>query len=123
MRLDPNSEVAVDRFVFFGIQERSAEVLNESAAVASSYIATHPEDGLVRVDRALCFEILKRHGAAATDFAIAASRLHSAKYYTFAGWARYRAGDRREARMLWNSALSIQRAYRPALRALQKTSV
>lgn len=122
MRLDPNSEVAVDRFVFFGIQERSVKALNDSAAVATSYLLVHPQDGFIRADRALCFQILKRYEAAASDFAVAARSLHSAKYYTFAGWARYRAGDPLKARRLWNSALSIQRSYGPAVGALKKTA-
>lgn len=122
LRFDPNLEAAADRFVFFGIQLRTRESLIESARLGTSFLTTHQDSGIILSDRALCYQMLKRYDLAASDFALAAKRLHSPKYFTFAGWARYRMGDRRTARRFWSAALSIDRTYSPALGALRKTA-
>lgn len=120
--LDDDLTPAVDRFAFFGAEQRTSSSLRESASVATRYLIRHPDDGLVLADRALCFELLKEYGPAARDFGAAAAQMRSAKYFTFAGWARYRLGDRKGARTLWGSALHLDASYSPALGALRRTA-
>lgn len=121
--LDRDHAAAVDRYAFFSIEERTQHGLRSALDIATMYLQRHPKDGTVRADRALCYQILKRYHAASVDFTAAADELHSAQYYTFAGWARYRLGDRPAARRLWNLALKMDASYGPAWGAIRKTGV
>ncbi len=121
MRFDHNLGPAVDRFVFFSIEQRTPKRLREAIIVASAFLSDHPHDAALLADRALCYQLIKRYNLAAADFAAAASASRSAKYYTFAGWATYRLGERERARHFWKTALSIDGQYSPAVGALRKT--
>ncbi len=118
--IDRDLAAGVDRYTFFSFQQKTSGALRSAVVVASAYLKRHPDDGAIRADRGLCFQILKQYSAASRDFTAAANQLHSAQYYTFAGWARYRIGNRLAARRLWNLALKVNPSYSPAVGALRK---
>ncbi|GAC1388859.1 MAG: hypothetical protein NVSMB31_03770 [Vulcanimicrobiaceae bacterium] len=121
MSFDHNVSTTVDRFAFSSLEQRTPASLREGALVASSYLLSNPHDASILADRALCYQILRKYNLAAADFKAAASASRSARYYTFAGWASYRMGNRVSARQLWKKALTIDRLYSPAIGALRKT--
>ncbi|MDQ2680524.1 MAG: hypothetical protein M3Y21_05815 [Candidatus Eremiobacteraeota bacterium] len=119
MQIDPSSAVAVDRFAFFGMEQRTARAIAESVEAASWFLAKHPDNSDVLLDRALCYQLRRQYALAAQDFADAAKKSHDARYYTFAGWAALRAGRPQAARQLWRAALQVRPAFEPARHALQ----
>ena len=116
--VDPESEVAADRYVFSGMQLGSADTLQDAARVADHYLKIHPQDAALLADRGLCYLRLRRYEFAEADFTASAKLLHSAQYYVFAGWAARRERDNLRARSLWRAALAVQPGYAPALAAL-----
>ncbi len=117
---DPESRAAADRYVFFGMQERTPASLAASIAIASRYLALRPDDATVLADRALCYQIERRYSEAAPDFSHAGALARDPRYFTFAGWAALRSGKRREARMLWHEALALDGRFGPARFALAR---
>lgn len=83
----PFSGTAVDRYVFVSMQMQSAPAVASAIAVASRYLARHPEDIAVRTDRALCYLHAHRYAAASADFLAAARVSHSARYALYARMA------------------------------------
>lgn len=116
--VDPDSEVAADRYVFLSLQRQTSASLAAALAVASRYLHRHPHDAPLLRDRALCYLHLRKYEAAERDFADAARASGAPDAYVFAGWAAQHAGRQRDASVLWHQALRIRPQYRPAALAL-----
>ena len=120
MTVDRDSRTAVDRFAFSGAMSHERPLLHQALAAVTDYLSDHAADAPLLEDRALCYQLIGRFSDAASDFAAAASVTGSARDFTFAGWAEFRAGNRSRARRLWREALSHSPAYGPARAALRK---
>lgn len=120
LALDPRSGTALDRYLFFGMQHRTASSVKECARMASAYLAMRPTDSLILVDRALCRQFMRQDAAAGSDFERAARVNEDPRYFTLAGWAAKRAGNSRQARRLFRLALRVDPGFRPALFALAR---
>jgi len=121
MFFDPSLAAAVDRYVFYATEEGSRDALHRATWAASDYLRSHGGDAKILEDRALCYEALKDYRRASLDFTVAARMQRSARSYTFAGWAHFRAGHIARARRLWRDALQIDAGYGPARVALRRT--
>ncbi|GAC1503138.1 MAG: hypothetical protein NVS1B14_08360 [Vulcanimicrobiaceae bacterium] len=117
----PSLSVAMDRYVFYAIEEGSRDALRGAASAASDYLRTYGWDAKLLQDRALCYQALKDYRRASFDFTAVARIQRSAQSFTFAGWAHYRAGHVARARLLWRAALHVNAAYGPARAALRRT--
>ncbi len=118
--VDSGSAVAADRFAFFGMEQRTPKALAESIAVSSRFLQVDGQYVNVLLDRALCYQILHEYDKAAKDFTRAAKVSGDPRYFTFAGWAALRSGQRSRARALWIAALRRNSRFMPARRALEK---
>ena len=119
--IDPESATAVDRLLFVLTQHRTRRSLRRAIETATAYLRVHPDDGTIRADRALCYLIERKYAPALPDFERAAKAMRDARYYAFAGWAASHAGDRRQARRLWASALAADPHFGAARRALERS--
>lgn len=117
MLLDGANAAAADRYVFVSMTLHTENALRSAVRVATEYLMGHPEDMVVRMDRALCEWRLRWATAAESDFESVAEERRDARAFVFAGYAARAAGDRSGALRLWRAALTIEPAYVPALRA------
>jgi tetratricopeptide (TPR) repeat protein len=120
LAIDPSSETAVDRYVFASMERRTPNALAQAISIASTFLKSHPKDGPLLADRALCYLLQHRYRQALNDFRDAAARMRDPRYYVFAGWCARRLGERSDARSLWEAALMIRSGFRPALAALRR---
>lgn len=118
LNLAPASQAAADRFVFVSLQHNTAISLRAAVNVATQYLSARPDDPALLADRALCYLHERRYARAESDFERAARASDAPDAYVFAGWAAKHMGHGRDARVLWEKALSVRRNYRPALTAL-----
>lgn len=118
LSIDGHSEAAADRFVFIEMQQRTGKSLRDAVAVSTVALSAQPHDAVLLADRALCLLLLRRYDAARSDFESAARINDDARYYTFAGWASFHAGNLIAARALWRAALRADPRFRAASMAL-----
>jgi tetratricopeptide (TPR) repeat protein len=121
LALNGSDATAIDRIAFLGMQQRTRRSLRRAVAVASSYLTSHPNDAVILADRGLCYLIARDYALARPDFERAAAILRDPRYFTFAGWAAWRAHDPQRARRLWADALSIDNKFSPARAALERS--
>jgi len=118
VRLDPQSGIATDRYVFALMQRHSRSALRSAIASASAYLERNSNDDTVLADRALCYLLTRQYSQARRDFERAARISSDPRAYVFAGWAALRAGDRKGARAMWRRALTLNPHFGPARVAL-----
>lgn len=118
--IDGDSSDAADRIVFFSGQIRSREALRDAIDQANAFLAHHPADRRIRVDRAFCFHSARELSKAADDFGAVARSARDPELFTLAAWDRYHSGGKARAISLLREALAITPRYQPALHALTK---
>jgi tetratricopeptide (TPR) repeat protein len=116
--LDPNSSLAVDRYVFASMQRHSMNAIRSGISTATGFLTRNPHDAAVLRDRALCYLVQQRYAAARQDFEHAASASSDPRDYVFAGWAALHTRDAAGARRLWRRALALDERFLPAKIAL-----
>lgn len=66
--VDPANLDAADRYVFAAFLSRQKVELEEGVNLAGAVLARNPGDAALRMDRALCLQLLRRYAAARVDF-------------------------------------------------------
>jgi tetratricopeptide (TPR) repeat protein len=117
--VDPGNAGAADRFVFVTMTLHRRVALRVALQLANDFLATHPNNSTLRMDRALCEWRLRLDRSAEQDFAGVGRQRGDARAYVFAGYAALRSGSRARAQEWWRAALTLDRTYYPALRALR----
>ena len=120
LALDAASPRAVDRFLFVATTARNRVAMHDGIARATYYLAHHPGDDVVRMDRAMAFRATGDFAHAASDFAVVGFHGRDARALTFAGFSARAAGQSLRAARLWRSALALEPKFPPALHALQR---
>jgi tetratricopeptide (TPR) repeat protein len=118
--IDDDDGVAVDRLSFVAMTARDRFALRESTDVASRFLRRHPDDDVVRLDRAMAYRAMGDRAHAFDDFVAAGLHAHDPRALTFAGYAAAAQGRSRRARSLWRTALAFSPAFVPAARALAR---
>lgn len=120
MWFDSDNGLAVDRFVFVAMMTRDRAALDEGVGLASTYLRRHPDDSVVRMDRAMVYRAAGRNARALLDFAIVGRHTHDARALTFAGFAAKSIGQRARAKTFWLAALAFAPGFPPARHALDR---
>ncbi|HTZ55225.1 MAG TPA: hypothetical protein VMB20_09160 [Candidatus Acidoferrum sp.] len=68
LAVDPENIDAADRYVFAAFLSRRRPMLDEAVQLAGDVLARNQGDAALRMDRALCLQLLKRYAAAQKDF-------------------------------------------------------
>jgi tetratricopeptide (TPR) repeat protein len=120
LAVDGDDAAAADRFAFVSMMLRDRAALNESLRVTSAYLIRHPEDSVVRMDRAMAYRAAGIPRGALDDFALVGARTGDARALTFAGYAADGLGERSLARRFWRAAIGSQPGFPPAVHALER---
>jgi tetratricopeptide (TPR) repeat protein len=120
LAVDGDDGAAVDRFAFVATMVRDARVNAEALRETSAYLQRHPDDAIVRMDRAMAYRAAGIARGALADFALVGARTNDPRALTFAGYAAQRSGDAALARRLWRAALALQPGFVAAKRALER---
>jgi tetratricopeptide (TPR) repeat protein len=119
--IDPQNEVAVDRYAFVAMTTHAAPAIAHSIRFASAFLRAHPDDAVVRLDRAQAYRASGHFGEALQDFARVGLRRRDPAALAFAGYAAYATGQAATARRYWRAALELQPDLPAALDGLKKT--
>ena len=118
--VDADDGAAADRFAFVATTMRDPRINAEALRETSAYLQRHPDDSVVRMDRAMAYRTSNSSRAALADFALVGARTNDPRAFTFAGYAAQRSGDPALARRLWRAALALQPGFISAKRALER---
>lgn len=117
---DAGNGVAEDRYVFAAMATHEVRALAEAARLASAYLRDHPNDEVVRMDRALCEQRLGMTARAADDFERVGRTRGDARALMFAALDRSRAGRVQAARELLRTAIALDPTFTPARRSIAR---
>lgn len=120
LAIDADDGAAADRFAFAAMLSRDPQAIAASLRETSAYLARHPEDATVRMDRAMAYRAAGQLPAALADFALAGAQTGDARALAFAGFTAERLRERALARRYWRAALSARPGFLPARRALAR---
>jgi tetratricopeptide (TPR) repeat protein len=120
MLFDRSNVDAVDRYVFSAVAAHNHQLLEDSVKVAGAYLRANPSAVIVRFDRALAFQVLRKYGPAAADFGQVGSSNHDVVALTFAGIDAWRAGNLRAAARWLRTAAKQDPSYLPARADLRR---
>jgi tetratricopeptide (TPR) repeat protein len=118
--VDADDGAAADRFAFVATALRDRGARAEALRETSAYLQNHPDDAVVRMDRAMAYREEKNARAALADFALVGARTSDPRAFVFAGYAAESGGDAPLARRFWRAALSLQPGFIAARRALER---
>jgi tetratricopeptide (TPR) repeat protein len=118
--VDEDDGAAADRFAFVAAMLRDPGANAEALRETSAYLQRHPDDTIVRMDRAMAYRAAGISRAALADFSLVGARTNDPRAFTFAGYAAERSGDAALARRLWRAALALQPGFVAAKRALER---
>jgi tetratricopeptide (TPR) repeat protein len=120
LAMDGDDGSAADRFAFVAAMIRDPGANAEALSETSDYLRRHPDDAVVRMDRAMAYRAAGMSGAALADFSLAGALSHDPVAFTFAGYAAERSGNAPLARRMWRAALALEPGYVAAKRALER---
>lgn len=120
LTVDEDDGAAADRFAFVATTTRDPRANAEALRETSAYLQRHPDDAIVRMDRAMAYRAAGLSAAAVSDFSLVGARTNDPRAFTFAGYAAERSGDATLARRLWRAALALQPGFVAAKHALER---
>jgi len=120
LQIDPDNTVAADRYVFAAFLERKSGTLEDAIRVATLVLRRTPHATAVRMDRALCYHLLKRYRPAARDFEQVGEELGDVQALALAASDSTRSGNMPAARRMLQMAERIDPTYHPVRVALGK---
>jgi tetratricopeptide (TPR) repeat protein len=117
---DAKNDTAVDRIAFGALMTHRRADIESGIDTTSEYLAQHPNDAVILMDRGLLLQVIRRYAGAERDFTAVGRRIHDARALTFAGFDAYHAGARKRARALWREAVAFDPNFLPAQRAMRR---
>ena len=84
LRLDPNSSIAADRYVFVQMERHTGTALRSCISTANAYLLKNPNDATVLGDRAMCYLLQRRYARALRDFRAAVRLSPGTRQYVIA---------------------------------------
>jgi tetratricopeptide (TPR) repeat protein len=120
LAIDPDNGAAADRFAFVALTSREPRAIAQSLREATAYLARHPGDAVVLMDRAMAYRAVGNARAALADFALAGARAADPRAFAFAGFMARQLGEAGLAARYWRAALALRPGFVPALRALAR---
>ncbi len=120
LQIDPGNVIAADRYVFATFLERTSAALEEGVQVAGLVLRDNPEATVVRMDRALCLQRLRRYAAAERDFERVGEERRDVQALALAASDAARSSDAAKAKRLLRQAERIDPRYAPVQLALAR---
>ena len=104
LTVDSTDAIAIDRLLFVSQLVRSREGTESGIRLATHYLRAHPEDDVLRMDRAMALRADGRHADALADFERVGKSVRDGRALTFAGFEADALGWRKDAVSLWRAA-------------------
>jgi len=120
LTIDSANSSAAERLVFAEFLSHDARELEDGVRVASFALIADPRDAGLRMDRALCLQLLKRYVQARVDFEVAGKQRGDVQALTLAAADARRTHDLIGARRLLLLAQRTDPAYLPVRTALSR---
>lgn len=111
---DATNGTAADRYVFDSAISRDPVVVRSGVAVASVYLASFPNDGVVSMDRALCYQREGALTAAIADFRLSARIEKDPRALMFAALDERKLRHFDLAHALLKAAIGLDPKFEPA---------
>jgi tetratricopeptide (TPR) repeat protein len=121
LAIDPANVDAADRYVFAAFLSRKASELEAGVQLAGTVLAHDPEDATLRMDRALCLQVLKRYAAARADFEWIGKHRGDVQALALAAADARNSGRQKDARRLLLLAHRVDPTYVPVRLALARS--
>jgi tetratricopeptide (TPR) repeat protein len=120
LQIDSANMVAADRFIFAVFLSRNGRELADAIAVGDAVLREHPQATDVRMDRALCLQLLKRYAQAEPDFERVGRERGDVRALALAASDAARIADVGKANGLLRLARQIDPDYAPVRLALDR---
>jgi tetratricopeptide (TPR) repeat protein len=119
LAFDPNNVVAADRYAFSAAISHDADLSDAGVVIATRTLQHAPHDASLLMDRALCYQHLRRYAEAIADFERSAMTSHDPRALMFAAIDERRLHGERQAHRLLLEAVALDPRFTPARRALE----
>ncbi len=119
--LDRTNRVAADRYAFDASISNNASVIRSGVTVASRYLSRNPDDGILLMDRALCYQHEGTLARAIADFQRAGRIEHDPRAFMFAALDERTLRHSGRARRLLKDAIALDPTFQPARVELART--
>jgi tetratricopeptide (TPR) repeat protein len=120
LAIDPENLDAADRYVFAAFLSRNATELEAGVKLAGDVLVYDPENATLRMDRALCLQLLKRYAAARVDFEWVGRHRNDVQALALAAADAGKSGLREDAHRLLLLAHRVDPTYVPVQLALAR---
>lgn len=117
---DRDNGSAADRLAFAAMLSHDPSRLHDGVRIASGFLARHPGDGTLLMDRALCEQRLGTLAAAAKDFERAGRARRDPSAMMFAALDERRLARIERSHVLLEEALAFDPSFAPARQALAR---
>jgi hypothetical protein len=121
LAIDAANVSAADRYVFVAFLSRRRSRLEDGIRLASAVLARDPADATLRMDRALCLQLLQRYAAARVDFERVGEQRSDVQALALAAADAKRLDDAIGAHRLLLAAYRIDARYTPVRLALARS--
>ena len=120
LRIDSANLVAADRYIFAAFLSRRGREIEDALRVADAVLRDHPRAASVRMDRALCLQLLRRYAQAEPDFERVGKERGDVQALALAAADAVRITDVQKANGLLHLAQRIDPRYAPVRAALER---
>ncbi len=121
LAIDATNVTAADRYVFVAFLSRRRGEVEDGIRLATAVLARYPGDTTLRMDRALCLQLLRRYAAARIDFERVGEQRGDVQALALAAADAKRVGDAADAHRLLLVAHRIDEKYVPVRIALARS--
>jgi tetratricopeptide (TPR) repeat protein len=121
LALDNANVSAADRYVFVAFLSHKRGELEDGIRLAGTVLARYPGDTTLRMDRALCLQLLRRYASARMDFERVGKERADVQALALAAADAKRLGDAAGAYRLLLLAQRIDATYVPVRIALARS--
>ncbi|MGB6986444.1 MAG: hypothetical protein WBD74_10770 [Candidatus Aquilonibacter sp.] len=121
LTIDPANLDAADRYVFAAFLSRRRVELEEGVNLAGTVLTRDPRDAALRMDRALCLQLLRRYASARVDFEWVGKQRADVQALALAAADAGKTGDRVAAHGLLLVANRTDPSYIPVRSALARS--
>ncbi len=118
--IEPANLDAADRYVFVAFLSRNAAALEDGIRFATAVLRRFPDSETLRMDRALCLQLLRRYAEARADFERVGRERDDVQALALAAGDARRLNDPAGARGLLVLARRIDATYAPVRMVLAR---
>ncbi len=114
LAFDETNRIAADRYAFAAAISNNSDAIRGGIEVASRYLTRFPDDGVVLMDRALCYQHQGKLAAAIADFQRSGRIERDPRAFMFAALDERALHHASRARAFFRTAIVVDPQFTPA---------